>query len=204
MEIHRAAEWTTLTDKRDLPIVSFATQTAWARWLDKNHDDSPGVWLKIARKSAGVGSVSYAEALEIALCYGWIDGQKDKLDDDFWLQRFTPRRARSKWSRINRTKATALMESGRMKPAGAREVERAKADGRWNAAYEGQRTATVPEDLQRELNKNREARKFFETLSSVNRYAILYRIQDAKKPETRKRRIDKYVQMLNDHETIHP
>lgn len=193
-----------MTDKRDLPIVSFGTQVAWARWLDKNHEDSPGVWLKIARRSAAVESVSYAEALDIALCYGWIDGQKDKLDDDFWLQRFTPRRARSKWSKINRTKAAALIESGQMKPAGLREVERAKADGRWEAAYEGQRTATVPEDLQRALKKNKEARRFFETLSSVNRYAILYRIQDAKRPETRKRRIDKYVQMLNEHQTIHP
>jgi uncharacterized protein YdeI (YjbR/CyaY-like superfamily) len=160
--------------------------------------------MKIAKKTTKVGSISYAEALDAALCYGWIDGQKAKLDGDFWLQRFTPRRTRSRWSKINCTKATALIQNGQMKPAGLREVERAKADGRWDAAYEGQSTATVPADLQQELDKNEEAARFFETLSSVNRYAILYRIQDAKRPETRKRRIEKYVHMLNDHQTIHP
>jgi uncharacterized protein YdeI (YjbR/CyaY-like superfamily) len=193
-----------VTDQRDLPIVSFPTQAAWAEWLEKNHVTSQGVWVKIAKKTTGVRSVSYAEALDAALCYGWIDGQKAKLDDDFWLQRFTPRRTRSKWSKINCTKATALIQNGEMKPAGLLEVERAKSDGRWDAAYEGQSTATVPADLQKELDKNEAAARFFETLSSVNRYAILYRVQDAKRPETRKRRIDKYVQMLNEHRTLHP
>jgi uncharacterized protein YdeI (YjbR/CyaY-like superfamily) len=193
-----------LSDSRDLPVLSFESRAEWAAWLDKNHADATGVWLKIARLSARQESVSYVDALDVALCYGWIDGQKGKLDDDFWLQRFTPRRPRSKWSKINRAKATALIASGEMKAPGRREVERARADGRWDAAYEGQRSATVPPDLQKELDANKDAREFFETLSSVNRYAILYRIQDAKRPETRKRRIDKYVQMLKEQKTIHP
>jgi uncharacterized protein YdeI (YjbR/CyaY-like superfamily) len=193
-----------LTDKRDLPVLFFESSEKWAAWLDTNHDGSAGVWLKIAKRSAAEESVSYADALDVALCYGWIDGQKGKLDDDYWLQRFTPRRPRSKWSKINSTKATALIASGQMKASGLREIEKAKADGRWDAAYEGQRSATVPADLQRELDANKDAREFFERLSSVNRYAILYRIQDAKKPETRQRRIDKYVQMLKERKTIHP
>jgi uncharacterized protein YdeI (YjbR/CyaY-like superfamily) len=162
------------------------------------------VWLKIARKASGVASVSYAEALEVALCYGWIDGQKDKHDDDHWLQRFGPRQPRSKWSKVNRGKATALIEAGAMKPAGLREVERAKADGRWDAAYDSPSTATVPDDLQRALDEEPRAREFFATLDSANRYAILYRIQDAKKPETRARRIAKFVAMLSEHEKLHP
>jgi uncharacterized protein YdeI (YjbR/CyaY-like superfamily) len=191
-------------DQRDLPVLFFGSQTEWAAWLDANHDSSAGVWLKIAKRSASTDSVSYGEALDVALCYGWIDGQKGRLDDDFWLQRFTPRRSRSRWSKINCAKATALIESGQMKAAGLRQVEAAKADGRWDAAYESQRRATVPPDLQRELDDNADARRFFEKLSSVNRYAILYRIQDAKKPETRKRRIEQYVQMLKEQKTIHP
>jgi uncharacterized protein YdeI (YjbR/CyaY-like superfamily) len=187
-----------------LPVRSFASPRAWEAWLEKHHEDPEGLWLKIAKKNSGVTTVSYAEALEVALCYGWIDGQKGKLDEQYFVQRFTPRRPRSKWSKINCTKATELIEKGEMKPAGMREVERAKADGRWAAAYESQRTATVPEDLQRELDRNKRAREFFATLSSVNRYAILYRIQDAKRPETRAKRIEKYIQMLADHKTIHP
>lgn len=184
--------------------VSFATRDQWTAWLEKNHDSSPGVWLKIAKKGSGVETVSYPEALDAALCYGWIDGQKGRFDERFWVQRFTPRRPRSKWSKINCGKALALIEKGEMRPAGLREVRRAQVDGRWDAAYQGQATATVPRDLQRELDRNKAARDFFATLSSVNRYAILYRIQDAKRPETRARRIQKYVQMLSDHETIHP
>jgi uncharacterized protein YdeI (YjbR/CyaY-like superfamily) len=162
------------------------------------------VWLKIAKKGAGIDSVSYAEALEVALCYGWIDGQKGRFDDEHWLQRFTARKAASRWSKINRDKATELIERGEMRPAGLREVERAKADGRWDAAYAGQGTATVPDDLRRALDANDRARAFFATLDAANRYAILYRVQDAKKPETRARRIAKYVAMLAEHDTIHP
>jgi uncharacterized protein YdeI (YjbR/CyaY-like superfamily) len=193
-----------MATQADLPILPFPSKAKWAAWLKKNHERSPGLWLKIAKKDSGVASVSYAEALEIALCYGWIDGQKGKFDDSFFLQRFTPRRPRSKWSKINCARATALIESGEMKPSGLREVERAKADGRWDAAYESQRSATVPDDLRRELNRNKEAARFFETLNSGNRYAILYRIQEAKKPETRARRIETFIQMLNEHKVIHP
>jgi uncharacterized protein YdeI (YjbR/CyaY-like superfamily) len=189
---------------KNLPIVPFASREAWGAWLEEHHTTSGGVWLKIAKKGSGSETVTYAGALEVALCYGWIDGQKDKFDDHYWLQRFTRRRPRSKWSKVNREKASKLIESGEMKLAGLREVERAKADGRWDAAYESQSAATVPEDLRRELEKNDRAREFFVKLDSANRYAILYRVQDAKKPETRARRIEKYVAMLSEHKKVYP
>ena len=190
--------------KQNLPILSFASQKKWEEWLAKNHQTSKGLWLKIAKKGAGTDTCNYAEALEVALCYGWIDGQKGALDAEFWLQRFTPRGPRSQWSKVNREKATALIESGRMKPAGLAEVERAKADGRWEAAYDAQSKATVPEDLQRELDANPDAAAFFATLESYNRYAILYRIQEAKKPETRAKRVEKFIGMLKRGEKVHP
>ena len=193
-----------MTAKPDLPIISFASRDAWGTWLAKHHANSNGLWLKIAKKGSGLETVSFAEALDVALCYGWIDSQADSFDDQYWLQRFTPRRPRSKWSKRNRQKATELIEKGEMKPAGLREVEQAKADGRWDAAYDAQSTATVPDDLRRELEKYDKAREFFATLDSRNRYAILYQIQDAKKPETRARRIQRYVEMLNDHKKIYP
>jgi uncharacterized protein YdeI (YjbR/CyaY-like superfamily) len=149
-------------------------------------------------------AVTQPEALEVALCYGWIDSQAKTFDGDYWLQRFTPRRPRSKWSRVNREKVEKLIEAGRMKPAGLREVERARSDGRWDAAYEAQSRAIVPDDLRRELEMNKVAREFFDTLDSRNRYAILHRIQDAKKPQTRARRIEKYVSMLNEKKKIYP
>jgi uncharacterized protein YdeI (YjbR/CyaY-like superfamily) len=188
----------------DLPVVGFGDPGAWESWLAEQHALSPGVWLKIAKKGSGAPGVSYPEALEVALCYGWIDGQKGTLDDEYWLQRFTRRRPGGRWSKINTDKAAELIEAGRMQPAGMREVELAREDGRWDAAYAGQRTAGVPEDLERELAGNDAARAFFATLSSVNRYAILHRIGDAKRPETRAKRIAKYVAMLAAHETIHP
>ena len=190
--------------KSDLPIVPFASREAWEGWLEEEHATSRGVWLKIAKKGSGVESVTFPDALDVALCYGWIDGQRDRFDERFYLQRFTPRRPRSKWSRVNREKVARLMERGRMEPAGLREVERAKADGRWEAAYAPQSAATVPDDLRSALNENDRAREFFETLNSTNRYAILYRIQDAKKPETRVRRIAKYVAMLAEGEKLYP
>lgn len=190
--------------KDALPEAGFDTAAAWESWLAEQHNGSCGVWLKIAKKGSGVTSVSYAEALDVALCYGWIDGQKGSLDDDYWLQRFTPRKPGSRWSKINTGKAAALIEAGRMRPAGLREVELAKADGRWDRAYEGQRAMTVPQDLERELAANDAARAFFQTISSVNRYAILYRIGDAKRPETRARRIAQYVAMLAEGRTLHP
>lgn len=186
------------------PVMSFATRETWEAWLAKQHSSSSGLWLKLAKKGSNFESVSRADALEVALCYGWIDGQADSLDGDHWLQRFTPRTPRSKWSRINRQKAMQLIETGAMTPAGLREIERAKADGRWAAAYEPPSTAAVPDDLQGELGKNDRARDFFATMDSRNRYAILHRIQDAKKPETRARRIAKYVAMLNEGKKIYP
>ena len=188
----------------DLPVVAAESRRAWRAWLDENHATSRGVWLKIAKRGAGGSSVSYAEALDDALCYGWIDGQKDKLDGEFWLQRFTPRQPGSKWSKINREKAERLIAEVRMMAPGLRQVEAARADGRWDAAYDGQATAAVPPDLARALDLSPAARDFFATLSGVNRYAILYRIQDAKRPETRARRIEKFVAMLAEHKTIHP
>jgi uncharacterized protein YdeI (YjbR/CyaY-like superfamily) len=193
-----------MTTSQDLPIVPFVSHEAWEAWLEKHHATSSGLWLKIAKKGSGIETVSYAEALEVALCYGWIDGQAASFDEAFWLQRFTPRSPRSKWSKVNRQKATELIERGEMKPAGLQEVERAKADGRWDAAYDAQSTATVPDDLRRELEKNHRAREFFATLDSRNRYAILYQIQDAKKPETRARRIAKYVAMLAEQKKLYP
>ena len=193
-----------MTAKPDLPIIPFASRDAWGSWLAKHHADSSGLWLKIAKKGSEIDTVSYAQALDVALCYGWIDGQKASFDENYWLQRFTPRRPRSKWSKVNRRKATELIEKGEMKPPGLREVERAKADGRWDVAYDAQSTATVPDDLRQELERNEIAREFFATLDSRNRYAILYQIQDAKKPETRARRIEKYVAMLNEHNKLYP
>ncbi len=193
-----------MSPQRDEPVLAFASRAEWEAWLARQHTTSNGLWLQIAKKSSGVASVSYAEALDIALCYGWIDGQKGKLDERYWLQRFTPRKAKSPWSKINCAKAAELIERGEMRPAGLVEVERAKADGRWDRAYQGQRTATVPEDLKRELDLNDRAREFFATLDSANRYAILYRIEEAKKPETRARRIAKYVAMLDEGKKIHP
>jgi uncharacterized protein YdeI (YjbR/CyaY-like superfamily) len=193
-----------MATKPELPIIPFDSRDAWAAWLDEHHATSDGVWLKIAKKGSGIETVSYAEALDAALCYGWIDGQKAWLDQRHWLQRFTPRRPRSKWSKVNRQKATELVEKGEMRPSGLREVERAKADGRWEAAYDAQSTATVPDDMRRELEKNRRALEFFSKLDSRNRYAILYQIQDAKKPETRARRIEKYVVMLAEQKKLYP
>jgi uncharacterized protein YdeI (YjbR/CyaY-like superfamily) len=186
-----------------LPTIAFASRAEWAAWLADHHDDMDGLWLKFAKKGSGIASVSYAEAVEVALCHGWIDGQAAAADDAYWLQRFTPRRARSRWSKINRERATELIERGEMQPAGLAEVERAKADGRWDAAYEGARTATVPDDLRAALDADDRAREFFATLDGANRYAILYRVQDAKRPETRARRIEKYVAMLREHRKIH-
>jgi uncharacterized protein YdeI (YjbR/CyaY-like superfamily) len=187
----------------ELPIVHFAASGELEAWLEQRHETSGGLWLKIAKKGSGIESVTYAEALELALCFGWIDSQKRGFDEEFFLQRFTPRRPRGKWSRINRDKAQELIASGSMRPAGLAEVEAAKADGRWEAAYEGQRTAKTPDDLQRELDSNPAAREFFATLSSANRYAIVYRLNEAKKPETRERRLRKFVAMLERGEAIH-
>jgi uncharacterized protein YdeI (YjbR/CyaY-like superfamily) len=193
-----------MTEKQDLPTLPFASQEEWAAWLAENHTSDQGLWLKMAKKGRGIATVTYEEALDVALCYGWIDGQRKAHDEDYFIQRFTPRRARSRWSQVNREKVLRLIEQGAMQPAGMREVERAKADGRWDAAYERQSVAQVPEDLQRALDENPAAAEFFATLKSQNRYAILYRVQDAKRPETRARRIAQFVAMLAEGKTIHP
>jgi uncharacterized protein YdeI (YjbR/CyaY-like superfamily) len=187
----------------DLPTLLFATAADLEAWLEENFDKSDGLWLKIAKKGALEPSVTYAEALGLALCFGWIDSQKRGYDEEHFLQRFTPRRPRGRWSRINRDKAEELIAAGAMRPAGLAEVDAAKADGRWEAAYEGQRTAKVPDDLQRELDANEAAREFFASLDGANRYAIVYRLNEAKKPETRERRLRKFVAMLERGEKIH-
>jgi uncharacterized protein YdeI (YjbR/CyaY-like superfamily) len=176
--------------------MAFRTPAKFRAWLERNHAKAPEIWVKFAKKSSGIKSVSYQEALEGALCYGWIDGLVRKFDDDYYIQRFTPRRPKSKWSKINRAKVEQLIKDGKMKPAGLAEIERAKADGRWNAAYDSPSTIEVPDDLQRALNKNAKARRFFEMLNRSNRYAVLYQIHDAKRPETRVRRIKKFVEMF--------
>jgi uncharacterized protein YdeI (YjbR/CyaY-like superfamily) len=186
-----------------LPVVPFESQDDFSGWLSAQ-DGSAGLWVKIAKQGAPEQTISYDQALDVALCHGWIDGQKRSMDEYFWLQRFTPRRARSKWSRRNCTKAEALIEEGRMHAAGLREVEAAKADGRWDAAYPGQASAAVPPDLQGALDEQPEAAAFFASLDRSNRFAILYRIHEAKRPETRQRRIATFVAMLSAGETLHP
>ena len=183
---------------------TFATAAEWEAWLDEEHERSDGVWLKIAKKASGIESVTHAEALEVALCFGWIDGQRKAHDDNWFLQRFTPRRRGSKWSRINKEKVEALIAADRVRPAGLREYEEAKADGRLDRAYEPPSKIAVPPDLQQAFDANPAAARFFETLDSRNRYAVLYRIQDAKRPETRARRIAQYVEMLAEGRKLYP
>ena len=190
--------------KIDLPVLAFASSAEWEAWLAAQPATSKGVWLKLAKAASGIPSVSKQEAIDGALCHGWIDGQLDKFDADHWLIRFTPRRPNGVWSRINREWALVLIELGRMRPAGLKEIERAKHDGRWEAAYAQQSKATVPDDLQSALDRKPAAKRHFEKLDSHNRYAILYRVQGAKKPETRAQRIEKYVTMLARGETIYP
>ena len=180
----------------DGPQLTFASAPEWEEWLERNHDAADGVWLKLAKKGSGIESVTLDEALDASLCFGWIDGIRRSLDDRHYLQRYTPRRKRSKWSKRNIEKVAKLTEAGRMRPAGLAEVERAKHDGRWDAAYPSPKEMTVPDDLERELATRPAAREHFDGLSSTNRYAILYQLHDAKRPETRARRLAKFVAML--------
>jgi len=186
----------------DSPAL-FKSAKAFETWLKQHHATSPGLWLKIAKRRADEASVTYLEAVEIALCWGWIDGQKKGLDEQYFLQRFTPRRARSVWSRVNVDKVAMLIEAGRMKAPGLAQVEAAKADGRWARAYDGARTSVVPEDLTAALDAAPMAKAFFSTINAANRYAILWRIQTAVKAETRARRIAQLVEMLARGETVH-
>ena len=187
----------------ELEIRLFADIDSWTAWLEEHHAQSPGLWLRIAKKAASLDSVSYVGALEVALCFGWIDGQKKTYDGDSWIQKFTPRRRQSLWSKVNREKVIALIEQGAMRPAGMREIERAQQDGRWDAAYDPASQAQVPADFQAALEDCPIAKKFFATLNSRNRYAILFAIQTAKKPETRAKRIQKFIEMLEKGESIY-
>ena len=188
----------------DKPILDFRKKSDWTKWLEKNHDRSSGVWLRMAKKDSGLTSISRSDALDGALCYGWIDGQARSEGDATWLQKYTPRTKRSMWSKINREKVKVLIESGDMRPAGQAEIERAKNDGRWDAAYDSSKTIVVPDDLNAEFAKNKKAKAFFETLDSRNRYAVLFRIHNAKKAETREKRIKQFVEMLTRGEKIYP
>jgi uncharacterized protein YdeI (YjbR/CyaY-like superfamily) len=190
--------------KTGLPVLAFASTAEWEAWLEAQPIISKGVWLKLAKAASGILSISKQEAIDGALCHGWIDGQLDKFDADYWLIRFTPRRPSGKWSQANRERALALVKLGRMQPAGMRAIEQARHDGRWEAAYAPQSKATVPEDLQSALDRNPRAKRHFDQLDRRNRYAILHRVQDAKKSETRVQRIEKYAAMLARGETIYP
>ena len=191
-------------DQAELPVLAFADAAEWESWLASQPLSANGLWLKFAKKASGVPTVSKPEAIDLALCHGWIDGQLKPFDGNYWLIRFTPRRPKGKWSAINCKRAEALIEAGRMRPAGLAEIERAKADGRWEVAYQSQSTITVPADLQQALDGNEDAKTLFGILDSANRYAVLYRIHTARKPETRARIIEKLVAMLGRGETIHP
>lgn len=191
-----------MTKQTELPTLPFETKKKWADWLARQYDRSAGVWVKLAKKGTGIPSVTYEEALDVALCYGWIDGQKGSFDDTYWLQKFTPRGAKSIWSKINTEKAERLIASEEMKPSGLKAVEAAKQDGRWDAAYHSQKNISMPEDFQSALSKNRKARAFFESLTSAKRYSFLFRIVTAKKAETRERRIRQFVEMLEKGESF--
>lgn len=182
---------------KDLPVLLFASQNDWSKWLNYNHEKQRGVWLKHAKKLSGKESISYLDALEVALCYGWIDSQKQSYDSDYFLQKFTPRGPKSMWSKINVAKAESLIKINKMQPSGLAAINQAKQDGRWDAAYDAPSASKVPEDFQTALDKNPEAKLFFETLNKSNKYAFCWRVQTAKKPETRTARIEKFIDMLN-------
>jgi uncharacterized protein YdeI (YjbR/CyaY-like superfamily) len=190
-------------DRNSAPIQSFSTQAAWSAWLEKNHRRSSGLWLRLAKKGSDVKSVTYAEALEVALCYGWIDGQKRGESEQAWRQRFLPRSAQSIWSKINREKALALIATGSMREAGHEAIDAARKNGTWAAAYDSPKSASVPEDFQVALDASPQARDFFGQLDGANRYAVLFRIQTVKKAETRERKIREFITMLEKGERIH-
>jgi uncharacterized protein YdeI (YjbR/CyaY-like superfamily) len=194
---------TPTTELNGIEIVAFPDAAAWDAWLAANWERQEGVWIRMAKKASGIPSVTHAEAIEVALCWGWIDGQRRGLDATWFLQKFTPRRKRSLWSRVNVGKVEALIAAGRMRPPGLAEVEAARADGRWEAAYASARTAEVPDDLQAALASRPKARAFFDTLTGANRYAVLWRLMTAKTERTRAARLEKIVAMLESGETFH-
>jgi uncharacterized protein YdeI (YjbR/CyaY-like superfamily) len=187
----------------DYPIISFKTAKAWDTWLSKQFDSAPGVWIRFAKKASGLKSVTYHEALDVALCHGWIDGLRKSFDEDTFIQKFTPRKPSSIWSKINKAKALALIDGKRMRPGGYSAIEQAKTSGRWDTAYDGYKASTIPPDLEAAFRKNPKAKKFFATVSAQNRYAVLFRIQTAPRPELRKRRIEQFVAMLNEGKTLY-
>lgn len=189
--------------KADLPIIPFSSPAEWEQWLEQNHPVSKGIWLQMFKKGSGIASVNYAEALDVALCYGWIDGQLKSLDKLSYMQRFTPRRPKSIWSKRNIEHIARLTTEGRMKPAGIKEAEAAKADGRWEVAYDGQGTMNLPADFLEELTKHKKAFAFYESLNKANKYAIAWRIQTAKRPETREKRMKDILEMLGKEEKFH-
>lgn len=188
--------------KDGLPVILFETQESWGNWLEKNESAS-GIWVQIAKKGSGINSINYKEILEVALCFGWIDGVSNKFDEKTWVQRFTPRKPNSKWSKINKIKAEELISAGKMRPSGMAAIEIAKQKGIWESAYDSQKNATIPADLQIELDKNPDAAEFFKSLESVNRYAILYRLQTTRNPEIRTKKLAQFVEMLKRKEKIH-
>ena len=190
------------TTELDLPIRLFKTPAAWEKWMEANHAKSTGIWMQIAKKDSGLSSATYQEALDVALCYGWIDGQKRPLDERTWLQRFTPRGPRSIWSKINTAKADALIKAGRMRAAGLAAIESAKASGRWESAYQSWSDRDVPPELQAALDASPNAKAFFETLRGANRYGVIFRVQTAKKPETRAKRIADFIARFEKGETL--
>ena len=187
----------------NIPVLSFSTQKEWHNWLDKNYTNEKGIWLRFYKKDSDIKSINYAEALDEALCYGWIDGQAKKYDEKSWLQKFTPRRERSIWSKRNIEHIERLNKTGRMKPSGINEVEKAKADGRWNEAYDPPSKMNPPDEFLKKLSKNKKAEKFYNSLNKTNKYAINWRLQTAKKPETRERRMMTILKMLENGETFH-
>jgi uncharacterized protein YdeI (YjbR/CyaY-like superfamily) len=193
-----------LNKKMELPRLLFEDQVAFEKWLELNHSSSPGIWLQIAKKGSRIATITYDQAVESSLCYGWIDSQKEKLDEKSWVQRFTPRGVKSIWSKINKDRAEALIEAGRMKPSGLKAIDAAKKNGEWDKAYEPQSNATIPEDFALELERNSEAKAFYETLDRQNKYAISFRIHTAKKQETRVKRIQEFIMMLENGEKIYP
>ena len=192
-----------MTKPAPLEILSFKSPVEFRRWLKKNHASSPGIWLRFFKKGSGEPTVTYAGALDQALCHGWIDGQAKPFDETSWLQRFTPRRPKSGWSKRNTQHVERLIKEGAMTPAGLKVVEAAKADGRWEAAYESPKNAMPPEDFLKELGKDKKAKAFFETLNKANLYAIVYRLHTAKKPETRERRMKLILAMMKEGKKFH-
>ncbi len=193
----------TQDNTKDLPVISFSTTEEWERWLEGNHAVSKGIWIRIFKKGSGVASIVYQQALDGALCYGWIDGQLKTYDDVSYIQRFTPRRPKSTWSKRNVEHVARLEGEGRMKSAGLQAVEDAKADGRWECAYDSQSNMSIPEDFVQALNNNKQALDFFESLDKVNKYSIVWRIQTAHKPATREKRIAQLLDMLKRGEKFH-